>query len=91
MFALGCVQAYICNTNRCPTGITTNDPSLMAGLDIEDKSERVFNYHKKTMEAFVELLAAAGLRSPHEIEPIHISCRHNGKVVTLAELFQTTA
>jgi glutamate synthase domain-containing protein 2 len=90
MFALGCVQAYICNTNRCPTGITTNDPSLMAGLDVKDKSERVFNYHKKTKEAFVDLLAAAGLSTPREIGPNHISCRQNGKVVTLTELLQST-
>ena len=48
MFALGCVQALKCNTNRCPTGITTQDKELMTGLDVESKSVRVYNYHSKT-------------------------------------------
>src|SRR5690606_38462055 len=26
--ALGCIQALLCNTNKCPTGITTQDPKL---------------------------------------------------------------
>ena len=30
MFSLGCIQALRCNTNDCPTGITTQDP-LSAG------------------------------------------------------------
>ena len=41
MFALGCIQSLSCNTNRCPTGITTQNPALMKGLDVADKSERV--------------------------------------------------
>ena len=28
MFALGCIQALICDTDRCPAGITTQDKSL---------------------------------------------------------------
>ena len=28
MFALGCIQALKCNTNTCPTGITTHDKGL---------------------------------------------------------------
>jgi glutamate synthase domain-containing protein 2 len=41
LFALGCVQALKCNTNRCPTGITTQDPELMKGLDVNSKKVRV--------------------------------------------------
>ncbi len=37
MFALGCIQSLKCNTNKCPTGITTQDPMLMYGLDISTK------------------------------------------------------
>jgi len=51
LFALGCVQALKCNTNRCPTGITTQDPELMKGLDVNSKSYRVFNYQKDTVHA----------------------------------------
>lgn len=67
MVAVGCIQALECNTNTCPTGVATQDPSLMAGLNVEDKSVRVYNFHKKTVDAFVEILGAAGIKSPNEL------------------------
>lgn len=60
MLALGCIQALKCNTNECPTGITTNDPRLVRGLSVSDKWERVKNYHKNILNDFTELLAASG-------------------------------
>jgi glutamate synthase domain-containing protein 2 len=67
MLALGCIQALECNKNNCPTGVATQDPELVAGLVVSDKKIRVANYHSETLESFVELLAAAGLESPVEI------------------------
>lgn len=64
MFALGCIQALKCNTNTCPTGITTQDRELMAGLDVENKAVRVYNYQKKTVEAACDLLGACGVDHP---------------------------
>jgi glutamate synthase domain-containing protein 2 len=88
MLALGCIQSYRCNTNRCPTGITTSDERLMVGLDIPKKATRVANFHRETLKSLWELVSAAGLRSPSEIDPKHISCRHEGRILTLAELFE---
>lgn len=90
MLALGCIQAYRCNNNKCPTGITTSDPALMAGLDITDKAQRVTNFHRKTIRGLADLVGAAGLHSPAEVALKHISCRHNGRILTLAELFEGT-
>lgn len=67
MLALGCIQALECNTNTCPTGVATQDPKLMNGLVVNDKKFRVANYHRKTVEAFVELLGAAGLEHPSQL------------------------
>ena len=61
MFALGCIQALKCNTNTCPTGITTSDPELTAGLVVPQKAAQVYSYQTKTVEAALELVAAAGL------------------------------
>jgi glutamate synthase domain-containing protein 2 len=72
MFALGCIQAQKCNTNECPTGVATQDPSLVAGLVVADKAVRVRNFQHNTVKAFVELLAASGLRQPSELRPWHI-------------------
>lgn len=67
MMALGCIQALECNKNTCPVGVTTNDPSLMRGLVVSDKSERVAEFHKETIRSFVELQGASGHRTPEEI------------------------
>ena len=72
MMALGCIQALLCNTNRCPTGITTQDPQLTVGLVVEDKKHRVANYHEDTVKSFVELLGAAGLEDMKQLTRSHI-------------------
>ncbi len=75
MFALGCIQALECNQNSCPTGVATQDPELVKGLVVEDKKERVANFHHDTVESFVELLAAAGIDSSKKITRAHINRR----------------
>lgn len=72
MLALGCIQSLRCNTNECPTGIATQDPSLVYGLVVKDKSERVYRYHKEAVKVLCELVGAAGLSSPSELRPGHI-------------------
>lgn len=67
LFSLGCIQALRCNTNKCPTGITTHDRSLVRGLVVSDKCERVYNFHKNTLHTFMELLAACGLDKVEDI------------------------
>ncbi|MEM7551840.1 MAG: FMN-binding glutamate synthase family protein [Bacteroidota bacterium] len=77
MIALGCIQALECNNNNCPTGITTHKPHLVQGLVVSDKSKRVANFHKDTVEALVELLAATGLDKLSKINRTHINRRLN--------------
>ena len=68
MFSLGCIQALRCNNNECPTGVATQNKMLMKGLVITDKSERVFQFHKNTLHAANELLAAAGKTSFADVD-----------------------
>ena len=75
MMALGCIQALECNRNTCPVGVATQDPELVKGLVITDKRVKVANFHHKTLEAFSELLAAAGLTSPDQINRSHVTMR----------------
>lgn len=71
LFAVGCIQALRCNTNRCPTGVATQDKMLMKGLVVEEKCERVFHFHTNTVHAALELLAAAGCDSLDKLD-IHM-------------------
>ena len=68
MFSLGCIQALRCNNNECPTGVATQNKMLMKGLVVTDKSERVFHFHKNTLHAANELLAAAGKNNYGEVD-----------------------
>lgn len=68
MMALGCIQALKCNDNNCPTGVATQNKTLMKGLNVDDKAKRVRNYHYNTIRNFIELLAASGFDSPDQIE-----------------------
>lgn len=72
MFSLGCIQALNCHTGRCPSGVATQDPRRSSKLDVELKSQRVFNFHKNTLDALQNLLEASGLRHPSELGPEHI-------------------
>lgn len=75
MLAVGCIQALKCNRNTCPVGITTQNKSLYKGLNVQNKSLRVANYHNETVKSFVELLAAAGLTRPNDLKREHINRR----------------
>ncbi len=68
MFALGCIQALRCNNNNCPTGVATQDKMLIKGLDVTDKAERVYHFHKNTLHTCNELIAAAGRESYDEVD-----------------------
>ena len=87
MFSLGCIQALRCNNNECPTGVATQNKMLMKGLVVTDKSERVFNFHKNTLHAANELLAAAGKKSFDEVG-IDIFMRGD-EFITLSNLYFT--
>ena len=72
MMALGCIQAQTCHTGKCPTGVTTQDPVRQRALSVPDKAERVRNFHRSTLHALQELVQAAGLDHPSQLNAHHI-------------------
>jgi glutamate synthase domain-containing protein 2 len=88
MLALGCIQSLSCNSNRCPTGVATQDPRLYRGLVVEDKAPRVAQFHRKTVHATAEMIASAGLRHTSELTRTHIHRRINQeKIMRYDQLF----
>ncbi|MBV1892675.1 MAG: FMN-binding glutamate synthase family protein [Ilumatobacteraceae bacterium] len=75
MFAVGCIQSQRCHTNKCPVGVTTQDARLQRALVVSDKAVRVHNFHKNTVHALAELVAAMGLDHPRELTPYHVAKR----------------
>ncbi len=89
MFALGCIQSRTCHTDRCPTGVATQDPKRWKQMDVPDKASRVFQFHRNTLLALRDLLCAAGLESPHQLGPEHILRRVTPtEVRSLGALYQ---
>ncbi len=88
MFSLGCIQSLSCHTDRCPTGVATQDLTRSRALVVTDKSERVYNFHRATLQALAELTAAAGLDHPNEFHPVHFWRRVNEReVMTFADIY----
>lgn len=75
MMALGCIQALRCNSNKCPTGVATQNPWLVGGLDVTEKRVRVANFHSETLHSLAELLGAMGLEHPGQVRPWHVMKR----------------
>ena len=72
MFALGCIQALRCQTNMCPTGITTHNKRLQRGLVVEEKYRRVANYCRN-MNREIDMLAhSCGCRHARELKREHV-------------------
>ena len=89
MFAVGCIQAQQCHTGRCPTGVTTQDPWRQRAINVPDKAERVASFHRETIKALAELIAAAGLDNPRDLSPDHFMHRAApDRVVSFADQYR---
>lgn len=68
MMALGCIQALICDSGKCPVGVATQNPHLYKGLHPADKRVRVANFHNNTIEATKELMEACGFQTIENVD-----------------------
>ena len=67
MMAVGCIQAQACHTNKCPVGVTTQNPQLYKALDVEDKGDRVERYHRLTVQEAGQIISTMGCEHPEEL------------------------
>ena len=88
MFSLGCIQALQCNKNTCPTGVTTHDKSLQKGLDVPNKTERVYQYAKAMKKEVCTIAHSCGVSEPRGLKRFH--CRvvqATGRSIPLDEIY----
>ncbi|MFD2552189.1 FMN-binding glutamate synthase family protein [Bizionia sediminis] len=64
MMSIGCIQAQVCHTNRCPSGVATQNKWLQSGIDPTLKSVRLAQYFKTFRKEFLEITHAAGYEHP---------------------------
>ncbi len=87
MLAIGCIQAQKCHTDRCPTGVATQDRWLSSGLDPTSKSVRVANYLATLRRDLLKVAEACGVEHPALITPGDIELLQSGATVELASAY----
>lgn len=85
MLAMGCIRAYQCGENTCPTGITTHDTKLQKGFDVGHKGQRVSNYITNIQKETVELANACGVEHPWDLTRKHASVIVNNNTAKILE------
>ncbi|MGD9917935.1 MAG: FMN-binding glutamate synthase family protein [Paenirhodobacter sp.] len=85
MFAIGCIQAQACHTNRCPVGVATQDKARSRALVVPDKAQRVANFHRNTLKALAEMTGAAGLDHPGGFLPHHFLMREKDRQMVVGD------
>ena len=84
MFAVGCIQAQVCHSGKCPTGVTSQDPGRYRALAVAEKYQRVANFHRNTLIALKEAVESSGLSAPQDFTPHHLMIRVNSREVRSA-------
>ncbi len=64
MMSIGCIQSQKCHTDRCPTGVATQDPWLAHGLDPASKAVRCAQYVRTFRKELVKVSESIGVAHP---------------------------
>ncbi|TVZ27989.1 glutamate synthase domain-containing protein 2 [Gillisia sp. Hel_I_86] len=90
MISIGCIQAQACHNNTCPTGITTHNRWLQAGINVKDKADRVNFYFTKFKKELLEITPACGYEHPSQftMDDVDINLSDKNITKTLASTFK---
>jgi glutamate synthase domain-containing protein 2 len=72
MLAIGCIQAQICHTGRCPVGVTTQNKWLQRAIRPGDKAERLAQYVIALRGELYSLARACGVAHPSLVTSDHL-------------------
>ncbi|MET8608644.1 FMN-binding glutamate synthase family protein [Streptomyces rubiginosohelvolus] len=72
MLSIGCIQAQKCHTDKCPTGIATQNPWLARGIDAPSKGDRAAMYLRTLRRELLKVSGAVGVLHPSLITPTDI-------------------
>jgi len=78
MMSIGCIQAQICHTNKCPAGIATQSKWLQNGIDVPLKSARLAQYFRTFRKELLEITHAAGYEHPCQFKMDDIQVNVDG-------------
>ncbi|MBS1371459.1 MAG: FMN-binding glutamate synthase family protein [Lentisphaeria bacterium] len=67
LVAIGCRQFRMCNTGKCPFGVTSQDPELRRNLDVEESARRLANFLRVSTAEIAQFARIAGRADVHEL------------------------
>lgn len=67
--AIGCVAARMCHTNRCPSGVATQDPELRKRLKVDEGAERLARFFGASVELMSLLARGCGHSTIGDFSP----------------------
>lgn len=90
MLSIGCIQAQVCHTNRCPTGVATQNKWLQSGIDPALKSERFYSYLKTFTKEILEICHACGYEHPSQfmMDDVDVAMGDNNRTQSLRTTYQ---
>ncbi|HBL80058.1 MAG TPA: hypothetical protein DDZ79_09120 [Aequorivita sp.] len=89
MMSIGCIQAQQCHTNKCPSGVATQNKWLQRGINIEDKSVRAHFYFKNFRKELLEMTHACGYEHPCQftMDDVDLTVGDKNLIKTLSQSF----
>ena len=88
MLSVGCIQAQKCHTGGCPTGVATQNPWLVRGVDPTAMAERCANSIRSLRREVIKVAGAVGVPHPSLIGPTDVElARGTRDSTTLAEVY----
>ncbi len=90
MLSIGCIQAQICHTNRCPSGVATQNKWLQSGIDPMLKSERFYNYFNTLSKEILDICHACGYEHPSQLtmDDVDVAMGDNNRTQSLKITYQ---
>jgi glutamate synthase domain-containing protein 2 len=79
LLAVGCQQYRICDTGRCPVGITTQDPNLRARLIVDLSAKKVSHFLSLSNEEVKDFVRMTGNDDVHKLSVADL-CTVNSEI-----------
>jgi len=85
LIAIGCQQYRICNTGKCPVGISTQDPVLRTRLNVAAAAKRLENFLRATTHELKDFARLTGADDVHRLS-ISDLCTTNSEISSHTEI-----
>ena len=79
LMAIGCQQYRICDTGKCPKGITTQNPELRSRINIEEAAKGLENFLKALTEELKDFARLTGNDDVHKLSTNDL-CTANSEI-----------